>query len=86
MPGKPKLSWAGQGEDQSLILRLPSGPQPWLWVVQQEQDGDWTTRIVPGHTQKLDDLTLGGDKPAKFVVSAVNRVGIAGPAATIESE
>lgn len=85
-PGKPKLSWAGQGKDQSLVLRLPSGPQPWLWVVQQEQGGDWTTRIVPGHTQKLDDLTLGGDKPAKFVVSAVNRVGIAGPAATIESE
>lgn len=85
-PGKPQLSWAGRGEDQSLVLRLPSGPKPWLWVVQEEQGGDWTTRIVPGHTQKLGNLQLGGGKPAKFVVSAVNRVGIAGPAATIESE
>ncbi len=77
-PDKPKLSWS---PEQGLTLQLPGGAQPWLWVVQQQHDGDWTTRIVPGHTQSMRDIA-----PGKIVVTAVNRVGVAGPAATIDAE
>jgi uncharacterized lipoprotein YddW (UPF0748 family) len=80
-PARPKLSWAGQGGDRELTLQSPDGKQPWLWTVQTEHDGDWTTRIVPGHTQALH-----GVAPGKTVVSAVNRVGVTGPAATIETQ
>jgi uncharacterized lipoprotein YddW (UPF0748 family) len=78
-PKTPELSWAGQGGKRKLLLRLPDGKQPWLWTVATEHDGDWTTRIVPGHTQVMSDFTA-----RKAVVSAVNRIGIAGPTATIE--
>jgi uncharacterized lipoprotein YddW (UPF0748 family) len=83
-PDKPKLSWAGRGEEKSLVLRAASGPKPWLWVVQVEQDGNWTTRIVPGHTQKLSDLKLADG--ATVEVAGVNRVGVMGPAATIAAK
>lgn len=75
-PGQPKLSWS---RDHELTLQLPDGVQPWQWIVQQEHDGDWTTRIVPGHTQVWKEVA-----PGAIVVTAVNRIGVAGPAATIE--
>jgi uncharacterized lipoprotein YddW (UPF0748 family) len=80
-PKRPKLSWAGQGGERELLLRLPGGEKPWLWVVRLERGGDWTTRIVPGHTQKI-----GGIASDKIVVSAVNRVGVEGPRATLDAE
>lgn len=79
-PAQPRLSWEGQRGGRELVLRLPDGKQPWLWTVQTEHDGGWTTQIVSGHTQSLDDVASG-----QIVVSAVNRVGVAGPAATIET-
>jgi Glycosyl hydrolase-like 10 len=80
-PARPELSWSGQGGDRELVLSLPDGKYPWLWTIQTERDGDWTTRIVPGHTQSLHDIA-----PGKIVVTAVNRVGVEGPAATIKTK
>ena len=80
-PKRPELSRAGQGSERELVLRLPDGEQPWLWAVQVERDGDWTTRIVPGHTQSLGNIASG-----RIVVSAVNRIGVEGPAATIAAK
>ena len=79
-PEQPTLSRSGRGGNRQLAIKLPSGEAPWLWVVRQEHGGDWTTRIVPGHTQEIGFAATG-----KVVVSAVNRVGVEGPPATIES-
>lgn len=80
-PKRPQLMWVGQGGDRALTMRLPADDEPWLWVVQSERDGAWTTRILPGHTQTVKDAGTG-----KVVVSAVNRVGVAGPPAMAASQ
>lgn len=77
-PRRPQLCWVVRGRKRKLTIRLRGGEQPWLWAVQFERDGDWTTQIVPGHTQAIDDVASG-----RVVVSAVNRVGIEGPRATL---
>jgi uncharacterized lipoprotein YddW (UPF0748 family) len=74
----PQLSWVSRDSDRLLMAELPGGQRPWLWVVRELRRGDWTTRIVPGHTQEIADVAAD-----EIVVSAVNRVGIEGPAKTV---
>ena len=80
-PKRPQLSWSGSGDERKLAMQLPDGAEPWLWVVQRKRDGDWTTEIVPGHTQVVD-----GARSGKVVVTAVNRVGVEGPQATLDAQ
>jgi hypothetical protein len=51
-----------------------------VWVVREKGDEGWTTRILPGHTQRVP---VTGTR--EVAVSAVNRIGVEGPAATIQS-
>ncbi|MEX2093121.1 MAG: family 10 glycosylhydrolase [Pirellulales bacterium] len=80
-PKRSQLSWSGSGDERQLAMQLPDGAEPWLWVVQRNRDGDWTTEIVPGHTQVVD-----GARSGSVVVTAVNRVGIEGPRATLDAK
>ena len=61
----------------------PVVPAPWLWVVQTRTDAGWTTRIVPG-TERLHAIgPRTGAAPLDVRVTAVDRVGNAGPAARV---
>ncbi|MGD9632926.1 MAG: glycoside hydrolase family 10 protein [Pirellulales bacterium] len=78
-PAAPQLAWKSADAEGPLLLRSPSGEAPWLWVVREKAENGWTTQIVPGHTQEL-----GGLGKNKVVVTAVNRIGVEGPAATLD--
>lgn len=58
---------------------------PWLWVVQTQTADGWQTKILPGH---LDEYDLAGQTdsgaPLKVAVTAVDRVGQAGPVKLLE--
>jgi hypothetical protein len=61
----------------------PVASAPWLWVVQTRTDAGWTTRIVPG-TERLHAIgPRTGAMPLDVRVTAVDRVGNAGPAARV---
>jgi len=77
-PEKPTLARQGRGDKLAVVMQLPAGVQPWQWVVQLERGGDWTTQIVPGHTQRMEAPGV-----SRIVVSAVNRLGVEGPPATL---
>jgi uncharacterized lipoprotein YddW (UPF0748 family) len=56
---------------------------PWLWVVQLRTVDGWTTRIIPT-TERLHVLgPRTGAMPLDVRVTAVDRVGNAGPAARV---
>lgn len=56
---------------------------PWLWVVQTRTADGWTTRIIPA-TERLHVLgPRTGAAPIDVRVTAVDRVGNAGPAARV---
>jgi hypothetical protein len=89
-PAAPQLSWAGPGDNRKLVLQLPGGNPPWLWVIRHKHSGDWTTKIVPGHVREWDFASTAADsRPEEYagqlIVSAVNRAGIEGPRSVIPS-
>ncbi|HET9011143.1 MAG TPA: family 10 glycosylhydrolase [Gemmatimonadaceae bacterium] len=53
--------------------------EPWLWVVQARTDAGWTTRIVPAAERLLVLGPRTGAVPRDVRVTAVDRVGNAGP-------
>ena len=63
-----------------LRLRMRDKTSPWLWVVQTRSADGWRTKILPGH---LGEYDLSGrtntGAPLQIAVSAVNRIGQAGP-------
>jgi hypothetical protein len=69
-------------------MQMPDEKAPWLWVVREKHGDNWTTRILPGHISVIDAQLAGSDEPdgerAKIVVSAVDRLGIEGPATKID--
>jgi hypothetical protein len=56
---------------------------PWLWVVQVHGPGGWTTGIIPATDRlfRLPSLSAPASRDAR--VTAVDRVGNAGPAARV---
>ncbi len=61
----PTLKWKPTGKDAA-----------WLWVVQLQTRGAWTTRILPAGTQSLAlNANSPESKASEFAVSAVDRYG-----------
>jgi uncharacterized lipoprotein YddW (UPF0748 family) len=87
-PAAPSLAWSGRGSERRLRMQMPDEKAPWLWVVREKHGDNWTTRILPGHISVIDAQLAGSDEPdgerAKIVVSAVDRLGIEGPATKID--
>ncbi len=87
-PGKPKI--AIDSDDPSGHLQLswkPAGKeQPWLWVVQAQIGGAWTTRILPAGTQSLRlDAKNSDSQATAFAVSEVDRYGMRSAISTVKS-
>lgn len=78
-PEKPQLNWDVGAAEPAIRPTLASG-EPWLWVVREQTSDGWTTRILPGHTQKVPVAVT-----SQVIVSAVNRIGVEGPAATMSA-
>lgn len=80
-PAKPRLAVLASGA-ASVKLSWESGAaeRPQLWVLQYRHSGEWTTQILPGDRRSL---ILDGVPPNAVAISAVDRAGNLGPAATL---
>ena len=56
---------------------------PWLWVVQSRTAGGWSTKVVPAAEQLHVLGARTGAAPLDVLVTAIDRVGNAGPAARV---
>ena len=80
-PGKPRLT-AAIG-NSSVKLSWESAPPELsrLWVLQYRRSGAWTTRFLSADSQTQ---ILDGELPDLLALSAVDRTGNLGPAATVQ--
>jgi uncharacterized lipoprotein YddW (UPF0748 family) len=58
----------------------PESSAPWLWVLQTRTAEGWRTQILPATERVALLATRGGTPPLDVRVTAVDRVGNAGPA------
>ena len=82
-PQRPTASHS-QGK---LRFSMGDDTSPWLWVVQTRSADGWHTKILPGH---LGEYDLAGQTksraPLQVAVTAVNRLGQAGPAKLLSGQ
>jgi uncharacterized lipoprotein YddW (UPF0748 family) len=74
-PQRPTLSVSRDGD---LNWAAAPGDKPWLWVLQLRYGNTWHTSILT-----VARTTLSGAPPDTIAVSAVDRNGNLGPAATV---
>jgi uncharacterized lipoprotein YddW (UPF0748 family) len=94
VPAQPRISVVDDSATHLRVLEVKPGvvpagspvpSEPWLWVVQTRGAGGWTTKIIPA-TERLYGLgSLDAATPLDVSVTAVDRVGNAGPAGHISS-
>lgn len=80
-PAKPRLSVLASGTASvKLSWESVAGESPRLWVLQYRRSGEWTTQIFPSDRRSL---IIDGVPPEALAISAVDRAGNLGPAATL---
>lgn len=82
-PKMPEVSL----HNHQLRLRTNDQESPWLWVIQTKTGDSWQTKILPGHVVEYD-LTgqSGSAAPSLIAVTAVDRLGQAGPARVLQPQ
>jgi uncharacterized lipoprotein YddW (UPF0748 family) len=81
-PEAPQVTVKKTG-GQWVVTR--KGENPWLWVVKTKHADDWTSRVVAGAVDNCELSFLPkGAAPQTVVVSAVNRIGVEGPAKVVD--
>jgi hypothetical protein len=73
----------GDGRPPTVAITPRGGGRAWLWVVQARYDAFWSTEVVPASRPELTlrpPATRGA--PDEVRVFGVDRLGLAGPAAT----
>ena len=70
----------GNGNGNGAVdTDLTGAREPWLWVIQARTSAGWSTRIVPAAERLIVLGPRTGDAPLDVRVTAVDRVGNAGP-------
>jgi hypothetical protein len=70
----------GNGNGNGAVdTDLTGAREPWLWVIQARTGAGWSTRIVPAAERLIVLGPRTGDAPLDVRVTAVDRVGNAGP-------
>jgi hypothetical protein len=73
-PARPTARLGRDAATDEPVVNLAPGAneKAWLWTVRSEQDGVWTTEIVPGavRTHRLPG------RPDRVFVTAVSRTGV----------
>ncbi len=80
-PNKPKLSSGAGWSSLRFDWARGEGEPAWLWVLQFQVKGVWTTEILPANQTTR---TFSDSKPDIVAVSAVDRAGNEGPAAVLQ--
>ncbi|HEU5175805.1 MAG TPA: family 10 glycosylhydrolase [Gemmatimonadaceae bacterium] len=83
---EPRITRDATGTVRLELRPAQGAASPWLWTVQQrDQDGRWTTRIVPG-AERTFELSPGASPVAPYAVwvSAVSRVGVQSDVVPVE--
>jgi len=82
-PGRPSATLSRDGGRLTVRMEPGGGTAPFWWVIQSRgADGRWTPAVLPGAARQ-HRLPEGAQRA---VVSAVDRVGIEGPAVTLMPE
>ncbi len=79
-PAKPKLSVAAGNSSAKLSWENGPAEKTSLWILQYKRGGKWTTQILPGNRRSH---ILDGVLPEALALSAVDRTGNVGTAATL---
>jgi uncharacterized lipoprotein YddW (UPF0748 family) len=58
---------------------------PWLWVVQTRGESGWTTEVVPAAVRSRPLAARGAPPPREVRVTAIDRLGVASPAASLRA-
>ena len=82
-PGKPKLSAGAPWSSLRFDWANANGKPAWLWVLQFEIKGVWTTEILPANQTTR---TFFDAKPDIIAVSAVDRSGNESASAALKVE
>lgn len=81
-PEGPKMN-VKKAEGKWIVSR--EGESPWLWVVKTKHADGWNSQVLSGSKDTCELSFLPkGTTPEKVVISAVNRVGIEGPAKVVD--
>jgi uncharacterized lipoprotein YddW (UPF0748 family) len=80
-PDKPKLSLGASWSSPRFDWAAAGNKPAWLWVLQFQINGVWTTEILPANQTAW---TFHDSKPDVIAVSAVDRAGNESPAAVLQ--
>jgi uncharacterized lipoprotein YddW (UPF0748 family) len=92
----PEIGWLGgkpPGDptvhanpiEKAFVLKFATrgGEKPWQWIVRVREGDQWRVHVLPGAKPELSvEMTRGQHK--QVVASAVSRLGLEGPQATID--
>ena len=98
-PPAPAVSVRNEASGRSMLEMLPTAQPPvaigyggtstvsatpWLWVVQTLGESGWITEIVPAAVRSRP-LAARGATPREVRVTAIDRLGVASPAAVLRA-
>ena len=98
-PGAPAVSVRKDATGRAMLEMLPTAQSPvpigvggtstvsatpWLWVVQTLGESGWATEIVPAVVRSRP-LASRGATPREVRVTAIDRLGVASPAAVLRA-
>ena len=79
-PPAPEVVARRSSDSIVVEMKLPNDQTPWQWAARvQQEDGNWTTAIVPGHQNRHAVAFPAGARANQVVVSAVTRLSREGP-------
>lgn len=85
-PGRPAVAvQADSAGSRAMRLRVTpaAGERPWLWTVRIRSAGKWEVAVVPGWERAIVVGGAASAAPDRVLVSAVDRAGNEGPAASV---
>ncbi len=77
-PPVPKAALRKPEAGTGMEVVFPTGPVPWLWIVQFARGSTWTTRVAPGVSKTIAVPDVG-----RVLVRAMDRLGSLSEAQTL---
>ena len=74
-PEKPDVSAKRTDGGVAVEMKVPSGKEPWQWLVRVSTTTGWKTSILPGGTSQQVVALADGADPRSVTVSGISRLG-----------
>jgi uncharacterized lipoprotein YddW (UPF0748 family) len=79
-PDKPVVTANRMSGGLSVHMKMPSGDEPWQWLVRVQTSRGWKTSVIPGGANE-QFVPLPGSDARTVSVSGISRLGREGPSA-----